>query len=151
VRTRGWFTEFTTRQDVPQRVFPARGERLPVYVPTLKGADQLRRILEALARLEPTNAVRLEQFIEEMSVQIRRDATIVPVLGKVTPALASVLGNLVRQGYRVTAIIVDEPAARPDWTQPPDWAALLLAQEVDFRAVSSEEGIPDLCLEALRR
>jgi uncharacterized protein (DUF58 family) len=154
IRLRGWLAEFTTRRDLqPAGPDSPRTERpRPVIIPTLKGTDQLRHILEALGRLEPANSLRLDQMIEEITSQIRRDATVIPVLGKVTPAIASVLGELVRRGYTVTAIVVlFEPSLQPDWAQPPDWAALLMAQEVNFRVIATEEAIAGVAVEALVR
>lgn len=154
VRQRGWLAEFTTLGKVqPPNRRASMGEGLrPVNVPTTKGTDQLRHVLEALARLEPTRWLVFDRFIEEFSSQIRRDATVVPVLGKVTPAIAGVLGELVRRGFTVTAIVIlyEQPAA-PDWAQPPDWAALLIAQKVNFRMVVSEESIPTVCTETVLR
>jgi hypothetical protein len=150
----GWLAEFTTRRDALQRATETpRSERLrPVIVPTLKGADQLRIILETLARLEPTNGLHFDQMVEEVTSRLRRDATVVPVLRKVTPAIAIALGELVRHGFAVTAIVVlFEEFATPDWAQPPEWAGLLLAQGVDFRVVTTEESISELCAEALVR
>ena len=154
LRLRGWTAEFVLRQDVPlPEALPPRGESLqPVIIPTLKGNDQLRRILEALGRLELGNAPRFDQMLEELTPRIRRDATVVAVLGKVTPAIASSLGQLVRQGYAVNAIVVvSGESASPDWGQPPEWAAMLLAQEVDLRMVASEDAIPALCTDTLLR
>jgi uncharacterized protein (DUF58 family) len=154
IRVHGWLAEFTTRRDALQRATETpRSERLrPVIVPTLKGADQLRIILETLARLEPTNGLHFDQMVEEVTSRLRRDATVVPVLRKVTPAIAIALGELVRHGFAVTAIVVlFEEFAAPDWAQPPEWAGLLLAQGVDFRVVTTEESISELCAEALVR
>ncbi len=154
IRVHGWLAEFTTRRDAQRLAteMPQSGRLRPVMVPTLKGAEQLRHILEALARLEPTNGLRFDEMVEEIASRIRRDATIVPVLRKVTPAMAIALGELARQGFAVTAIVVlFEEFAAPDWAQPPEWAELLLAQRVDFRVVTTEESISDLCAEALVR
>ena len=154
IRVFGWLAEFTTRKDAQQRATEApRSERLrPVTVPTLKGADQLRHILETLARLEPTDGLDFSQLVDEVVPRVRRDATVVPVLRKVTPAIAIALGELVRRGFVVTAVVVlFEEFAAPDWAEPPEWAALLLAQGVDFRVVTTEESITDLCAEALVR
>ena len=81
-----------------------------------------------------------------------RDTTAVAVLGIVTPQIAAALGNLVRRGLLVTALVVSfdlEPV--PDWAKPPDWAEMLLAQGIDCRAVNSEEAVSNLCTEALVR
>jgi hypothetical protein len=84
--------------------------------------------------------------------QIPRDATVVPVLRRVTPATATALGALVRRGFLVTVVVVAfEREPIPDWAQPPEWAGLLLAQGMDFRLVNSEESVMNLCTEAIVR
>src|ERR1043165_727467 len=123
IRVHGWHAEFTTRRDALQRATQLpKNERLrPVTVPTLKGADQLTNLLETLARLEPTNGLLFAQLVQEMASSIRRDATVVPVLHKVTPAMANALGGLVQRGFAVKAIVVlFQEFATPDWAQPPD-------------------------------
>jgi hypothetical protein len=76
----------------------------------------------------------------------------VAFLREVTPLTAAALGDLVRRGFLVSAIMVlfDE-AAIPDWARPPEWAEMLLGQGVDFRLVNSEESITNLCAEAIVR
>jgi hypothetical protein len=70
----------------------------------------------------------------------------------VTPQIAVALGDVARRGLLVTAIVVSmEMEAVPDWARPPDWAALLLAQGIDFRVLNSEEAVGNLCAEAIIR
>lgn len=154
IRIFGWRAEFTTRRDAQARattVIP--NERLqPIVLPARKGADQFDQILRNLARLEPTDGLNIAQLIDETESRIRRDATVVAVLRHVTPATAIALGELVRRGFIVTAIIIAfDEFVTPDWAQPPEWATLLLAQGVDFRYVTSEESISELCAEAIVR
>jgi uncharacterized protein (DUF58 family) len=154
VRLHGWRAEFTTRRDAHARATQLpKSERLrPVMVPALKGAAQLQQILEALGRLEPTDGMEFAQMVQEVAPDIRRDATAVAVLRQVTPATAIALGGLVRQGFVVTAVIIAfDEFVPPDWAQPPEWAALLLAQGVDFRVVTTEESITQLCADAIVR
>jgi hypothetical protein len=74
------------------------------------------------------------------------------VLRRVTPGTAIALGDLVRRGFLVTAVVVaDEAEMVPDWAEPPEWAALLLAHGIDFRMVNTEEAVMNLCAEALVR
>jgi hypothetical protein len=90
--------------------------------------------------------------VDEIIPTIRRDATVVPVIRHVTPAIAVALGELVRRGFAVTAVVIAfDDVVTPDWAKPPDWAMLLLAQGVDFRIVSTEESISQLCAEAIVR
>ena len=154
IRLQGWRAEFTTRKDAQQRAMEIpKNERLrPVMLPTLKGVAQLQQILETLARLEPTDGLNFAQMVQEAAPRIRRDATVVAVLRQVTLVTAVALGELVRRGFAVTAIIIAfEEFVTPDWAQPPEWATLLLAHGVDFRVVTTEESITNLCAEAIVR
>jgi uncharacterized protein (DUF58 family) len=154
IREEGWRAEFTTRADAQQRASdPLANDRLrPVRVETRKGGEKMGQILETLARLEHTDGLEFSEMLAAAISQIPRDATVVPVLRQITPAIAIALGGLVRRGFLVTAVIVAfEKDAIPDWAQPPEWAGLLLAQGVDFRLVNSEESVMNLCAEAIVR
>lgn len=154
IRLFGWIAEFTTRREAQKRAASiVPNDRLqPVTLPARKGPEQFENILDALARLEPTDGLNFAHLIEETLPKIRRDATLVAVLRNVTPDTAIALGELVRRGFVVTAIIIAfDQFVTPDWAQPPEWAALLLAQGVDFRIVTTEESITELCAEAIVR
>jgi uncharacterized protein (DUF58 family) len=154
IREEGWRAEFTTRADAHHRASdPLANDRLrPVRVETRKGGDTLRKILEMLARLEHTDGLDFATMLETVASQIPRDATVVPVLRQVTPAMAIALGSLARRGFLVTAVIAAfEKEPVPDWAQPPEWAGLLLAQGIDFRVVNTEEAVMNLCAEAIVR
>jgi uncharacterized protein (DUF58 family) len=154
IREEGWRAEFTTRADAKKRASdPLANDRLrPVRVETRKGNEKLGQLLETLARLEHTDGLEFSEMLAAAASQIPRDATVVPVLRQVTPAMAIALGGLVRRGFLVTAVVVafgNETV--PDWAQPPEWAGLLLAQGIDFRLVNSEESVMNLCTEAIVR
>jgi uncharacterized protein (DUF58 family) len=154
VREEGWRAEFTTRADAHLRAGePLANARLrPVRVPTRKGGETCRQILETLARLEHTDGLPFSEMMAAAISEIPRDATVVPVLRHVTPDMALALGGLVRRGFLVTAVIAAfEKEVVPDWAQPPEWAGLLLAQGIDFRVVNSEEAVMNLCTEAIVR
>ena len=154
IREEGWRAEFTTRADALHRATdPLANDRLrPVQVETRKGSEKLGQILETLARLEHTDGLEFSEMIAAATSQIPRDATVVPVLRQVTPAIAIALGGLVHRGFLVTAVVVAfERDLVPDWAQPPEWAGLLLAQGIDFRMVNSEESVMNLCAEAIVR
>ena len=121
-------------------------------MPTRKGGERFGQILETLARLEHTDGQEFSEMLMEVASAIPRDATVVAVLRRVTPATAASLGELARRGFLVTVIVVSidiEPT--PDWAQPPDWAQMLLAQGIDFRVVNTEESVTNLCAEAIVR
>jgi hypothetical protein len=105
-----------------------------------------------LARLEHTDGLEFSEMLAAAVSQIPRDATVVPVLRRVTPEIAIALGGLVRRGFLVTAVVAAfGEGSVPDWAQPPEWAVLLLAHGIDFRMVNSEEAVMNLCAEALVR
>lgn len=154
IRQEGWTAEFTTRSGAHRSAAMApKSDRLqPLIVETRKGAEQFRRIVESLARLEHTDGFTFAKLIEETASKLRRDATVVPVLREVSPESAFALGNLVRRGFLVTAIVVTfEEWTTPDWARPPDWAGMLLAQGVDFKVVNSEESVTQLCAASIVR
>jgi uncharacterized protein (DUF58 family) len=154
IREEGWRAEFLTRDDAQTRASQAAANtRLrPVTVETGKGEDRFTTILATLGRLEHTDGLDFAAMVSEATPRISRDATVVAVLGTVTPEIAAALGDLVRRGLLVTAIVVAfDMEAVPDWARPPEWAAMLLDQGIDFRVVNSEEAVSYLCAEAIVR
>lgn len=154
IRREGWRAEFFSRNEAQKRAAatPASTRLQPVLVETGKGHDRFNRILETLARLEHTDGLEFPEMVREIAARIPRDATVVPVLRKVTPAIAAALGDLARRGYLVTAIVVTfDIDTTPDWAQAPDWAELLLAEGIDFRMVNTEESLINLCAAAIVR
>jgi hypothetical protein len=154
IREEGWRAEFLTRGDAQRRASqtPASTRLRPVSVETGKGEDRFTRILACLGRLEHTDGLDFSAMVTESVSKISRDATVVAVLGKVTPGIAAALGDLVRRGLLVTAVVVSfNMDAVPDWAKPPDWAEMLLAQGIDFRVVNSEDAVINLCAGAIVR
>jgi uncharacterized protein (DUF58 family) len=154
IREEGWQGEFINRALARQQAATVvENTRMrPVVVPTRKSSDNFLRILETLARLEQTDGLEFSSLISEAAVQLPRDATVVAVLGRVTPEMAQSLGELVRRGFLVTAIVVGFGGdVLPDWAKPPEWAEILLAQNINFHMVSSEDGITNLCAQSVVR
>lgn len=154
IREEGWRVEFLTRSDAQRRVSQSGpNTRLrPVVIEPGKGEDRFTSILATLGRLEYTDGLDFSATTEEAGSRISRDTTVVAVVGVVTDDIAVALGNLVRRGFLVTAVVVSFGGdAIPDWARPPEWAEMLLAQGIDFRVVTSEESISNLCAEAIVR
>jgi uncharacterized protein (DUF58 family) len=154
IREQGWSAEFNRRGQAHRRASQAgEGSHCePVIVETGKGADRFSELVQALARLECGVELDFAKMVSAAASRIPRDATVVPVLRKVTPAIAASLGHLSRQGFLVTVVVVAfgaEPT--PDWARPPDWAEMLLGEGMDFRVVNSEEALTDLCAQAIVR
>jgi uncharacterized protein (DUF58 family) len=115
--------------------------RAPLIVPTRRGGDQLQRIREILALVELGDGLDFTGLLHETQSRLPRDATVLAVLASVSEATAITLGNLRRQGYAVTVVLVIIQEEALD-----DAYKRLLAQNVrDIRHLAQEEMLPDLC------
>jgi uncharacterized protein (DUF58 family) len=142
IRIEGYRHEFRTRDAARENVgMYSESERLqPVSVQTRRGVEQLTRILETLARIELTDGLTFPQLIGETSSRLPRDATVIAVLPRVTLEDAIALGNLRRNGYAVSALVV-----LPDEDDVAGAMGRLLAEGIDARHVDDEAGISAAC------
>lgn len=161
IREEGINREFRTR-DTAQQQFQTNTENTrlrPVIVETQKGPEQFQQIREALARLEKTDGLSLSQLLVEASSRMPRDATVVAVVGDVTTETAIALGNLRRNGYAVTALVMLQdvtgiPSSGTRFLDEDgmvDKLGRLIAEGLDVRHVDNEAGISQLCSEQLIR
>lgn len=154
LRAEGWNHAFRTRNQARSRVaLEAHSDRLrPVAVETRRSADQLPRILEALARLEPTDGLTFPGLLLEVNSRLPRNTTLVAILQEVTEETAVLLGGLCQRGFRVTAVhIVFDTREAHSWAQGPDWAGWLIASGVEVRRIHDEASLARLCSEQLLR
>ncbi|MGQ9576129.1 MAG: DUF58 domain-containing protein [Thermoguttaceae bacterium] len=148
IRRQGWDPDFRTRRAAQQSasMLPASDRLQPVVVQTQRGPEQLMRILEALARLELTDGLRLSELIAETAGRIPRDATVLALLCGVSTETALALGGMRRRGWAVTAIINAyhihqfEQAAAP-----------LVAEGIEVRPLTDQAGLVDLCRQYVLR
>lgn len=112
----------------------------PVVVETRRGAEQLQRILETLARVELTDGLTFPQFAQEVASRMPRDATVVAILADVPPETAIALGNLRRSGFAVTAVLT-----LPNDDRTNEGAGRLMAEGVSIRSIGNEVEISSLC------
>jgi uncharacterized protein (DUF58 family) len=149
VGTRGMGTvsEFETRQAAREAAaMRERSERLqPLVVETRRGVEQFQRIRETLARVELTDGMTLPQLLLETAPRLPRDATVVAVLGDVPIEASLALGNLRRQGFAVTAILVSLDADRLE----KGYGRLLAEGVRDVRHLPSEAALATLCQQQL--
>jgi hypothetical protein len=119
-----------------------KSERLdPLIVPTRRGAEQLHRIRETLGRVELTDGMPFTGLVLETSGRLPRDATVIAILGAVSIETAVSLGNLRRQGFAITAIVIAMEANALEKAH-----GRLLAEGIrDVRHLQREEGLPTLC------
>jgi len=145
IRTEGIRHEFRTRSLALETVeMVTESDRLrPVIVPTRRGEDAYQQILETLARLELTSGLTFSALTQEASSQLPRDATVAAVLAGVTMESAAALGQLRRQGWAVSAILImpDEIADRSAIGQ-------LIADHIPVRSITSELEIAQLSSES---
>ncbi|HTN01816.1 MAG TPA: DUF58 domain-containing protein [Planctomycetaceae bacterium] len=142
IRQEGARHEFRTRAMAKDSTgMLDQNDRLrPVVVETRRGADQLQRILETLARVELTDGLTFPQFTQEVASRMPRDATVVAILSEVPPETAIALGNLRRSGFAVTAVLT-----LPNDDRTNEGAGRLMAEGVSIRSIGNEVEISSLC------
>ena len=105
-----------------------------MQIETRRGPDQLTPILEALARAELTDGLTCAQLVTEVSSRMPRDATVVAILPDVPEETAIALGNLRRQGFAVTAVVV----MYDDELHAAEGLGRLMAERIDVRRIGDE-------------
>jgi uncharacterized protein (DUF58 family) len=148
IRREGWdggvaqVAQYRTRQAAKAKAAEeAESDRLqPLVVETRRGPEQIMRILETLARVELTDGLAFPELVIETAHRMPRDATVIALVGEVTPETALALGNLRRQGLAVTAILVI-------FEEKPFEAAYarLVAEGIDVRHIKDEMALADMC------
>ena len=112
----------------------------PVVVPTRKSGDQIRQVLQILARLELNDGLTLPQLIMESSQRLPADASVIVLLAQPTLEAAIALGALRRQGRAVTAIVNshdDEHYIRA--------SGILLNEGIATHMLHEEDSIASIC------
>ncbi len=148
IRQEGWDYDLRSRRAARQAAeMLTRSDRLqPVTVETRRGAEQLMRILETLARVELTDGLNLAQLIAETASRLPRDASVVALLPTVSAETAVALGNLRRHGFAVTAIV--NVYDQGEFEQA---AARLLAEGIEARHLRGREAIGTVCRDYVLR
>jgi uncharacterized protein (DUF58 family) len=147
IRTEGWAHDYRTRKAALQSATGDESDRMqPLVVPARRGIEQFQRILETLARVELNDGLSLRELVDEAGNRLPRNATVIAILGQVSLETAVVLGSLRRQGYAVTAVLVQfrEEAGE-------EGHARLAAEGIDVRRVSDEASVSLLCQRQLLR
>ncbi len=142
IRTEGFARDARTREQAQKSAaVKETSDRLqPLVVPARRGAEQLSRILESLARLELTDGLPLPALILETTSRLPRDATVIVILPRVTSEETIALGMLKRQGFAVVALlnVYDEY----DYAQA---AGPLLAAGIETRHLKDESSVAVIC------
>jgi uncharacterized protein (DUF58 family) len=148
IRLEGWEHDYRTRQAARQSaVMHDESQRLqPLVVETRRGVEQFQRIRETLARIERTDGLTAAQLILETASRLPRDATVVAVLPDVPVETALVLGNLRRQGFAVSVVLIAPGEDRLEKS----YGRLVAEGILDIRPLNDEAGLPDLCQRQVR-
>ena len=147
IQHEGWTGDFASRAQAQQKTKQRQPKDClrPLAVPARKGAGQLARILETLGRLETADGLNFPELIQECANALPRDAGIVPVLQDASPKTALALGQLRRQGFAVTVLLIQfDKSHNPDWATPPTWAEPLIAEGLRFIPIANEEQLAEL-------
>lgn len=112
----------------------------PVIFPTARGPAHFMQIHKALARLERTGGLLLQDLLIETQGRLPRDASVLVILQEVDEAAALALGLLRRQGYAVTAIVNNYENESYNVA-----TARLLSQHIAVHHLIDEESIPQIC------
>jgi uncharacterized protein (DUF58 family) len=149
IRLEGWEHDYRTRlaarEKTAMRETSARLQ--PIIVPTRRGVEQFQQIRETLARVEMTDGLSMPQLLAEVTSRLPRDATVAAVLGDVPLETALALGNLRRQGFAVSAVLVMMGGDQLEKC----YGRLLADGIMDVRHLKDEAGLPDLCSQQVRR
>jgi uncharacterized protein (DUF58 family) len=149
IRLEGWDQDYRTRQAALKA--PAMQEestRLqPQVIETRRGVEQFQRIRETLGRVELTDGLTFAQLILETEGRLPRDATVVAILPEVSVQTALALGNLNRQGYAVSAVLI--LIADEHFEQA--YGRLMAEGIRDIRHLKDEEELPTLCQQQVLR
>ena len=112
----------------------------PLIVPAGRGPEGFTRIHEVMARVELSDGLTFDRLLIEAESRLPRDATVVAVLGVVSPAMALALGHLKRQGFAVSVVLM-----ALDEIDRIDSAGPLLAEGLAVRALSDEQELYSFC------
>src|SRR5438128_245934 len=149
IKLEGWDEDYRTRQAALRG--PAmldESTRLqPQVVPTRRGVEQFQLIRETLGRIELTDGLSFAQLVLEATDRLPRDATVLAVLPDVSVETALALGNLRRQGYAVSVVLI--LIAEEDFEQT--FGRLMAEGITDIRHLRDEQGLPTLCLHQAMR
>ncbi len=133
---------FETRNEARARFEEvAQTDRLrPVQVTTRRGYDQFNQIRESLARLELTDGMTFSRLVVEVAPRMPKDATVIAILPQVSVETSIALGQLRRQGFAISVILV----ALTDDDKPVAHGRLLAEGIRDVRYIANEDELLSL-------
>jgi uncharacterized protein (DUF58 family) len=97
------------RQVISRAMRAEKSKRLePFMVPTRKGAEQSRLILEALARLDYTDGLKIESVLQYSMEHLSRNSTILVITPGLTDSMAIMMSIMKESGFLSNLFIVGD-------------------------------------------
>lgn len=98
------------RQELLEKLLSeARPEYIsPLIVPTRRSSSQIQKILENLARAEPSKLLGFSQLLTYISPYLPRDSALVLILPQVSEDVASVIEKLKFNGFVITVFLIND-------------------------------------------
>ncbi|MER3417150.1 MAG: DUF58 domain-containing protein [Gemmataceae bacterium] len=142
IRLEGWDKEFRSRQQAHRQVdmHPQSDRLRPLVIETRRGAEQMSRILDVLARVELTDGLTFAQLAGEVAGRMPRDATVIAILGSVDMETSLALDLLKHQGFAVTAVLVGLTEQELETAY-----GLLAAYRIQMLHARDEASLTELC------
>ncbi|MCX8065968.1 MAG: DUF58 domain-containing protein [Candidatus Hydrogenedentes bacterium] len=102
-----------SREDLLQKLLmEGRPEDIcPLIVPTRRSSGQIQKILENLARAEPSKILEYSRLLQYIAPYLPRDNALVLVVPQVTEELTSVVEKLKFNGFVITVFLIKDEKA----------------------------------------
>ena len=126
---------------------PSKNDRLrPVHLKGNRGVGHREGFLKTLGRLELSDGLTLSQLLIEATCHLARDASVVAILGQLTPEMVISLAELRVRGFAVTVLLNVHTAS--DFQ---DASAYLMAEGIASYHLADQAAIETICRVAMLR
>jgi len=110
----------------------------PFSVRARRGIDHAKRLIEALARVEFSGGLALDESLLKYHGTIVRNSALLVVTTRVEPGLALVLAEMKRVGFAVTVFIIMDRSAYTEAQQ------YLLPENIDVIHIQNEDSLREV-------
>ncbi|HTI70916.1 MAG TPA: DUF58 domain-containing protein [Candidatus Limnocylindria bacterium] len=149
MRREGWVGDYRTRSEAAKHTQSSElDDRLrPLIIEPRRSGEQMPRILELLARLEPSDGLSFSGLIGEIEGRLPRNANIVAVVQQLDEDSMLLLAGFHRRGFSVTVVQVafSPRGATPDWALMSETVIRLVAAGVTVRRITDEATLAEAC------
>lgn len=102
-----------SREELLKKLISEGGvERIcPLIVPTRRSSGQIQKILENLARAQPSKVLEYHRLLQYITPYLPRDSALVLILPQVTEEIAFVIEKLKLNGFVITVFLIKDERA----------------------------------------